>query len=400
MRSPIAACGLTFLLAVPAAYAQDGPRFGSRISSALRGQKSAPAPAPAAPPAPAEVRPPAGAAAAASEKADPKVFPAMSALPTPTPPDQIKPATLALPTDPIEPYLLTKDNGPFMVMARTFRGPEAERYALALVQELRHEYALPAYILRSKDFPNHSVMRNVPPLAPEGVRRAHLSDPERVRSYDEAAVLVGNCKTLDESEALWHRVKKLKPKCLNEIPSIFGWRSGLSTATRTTNPYVPTQNIYPGRGKRDHLISQMNGGPRSIYNCPGRYTLQVAEFGGRAVFNPDQKTAGVFGNDWLRKSPLVTAADDAERLAEAIAKDPEIQRTGFQPYVYHDRTSSKVMVGAFYNANDPAAAKLRETLLRQAIPLTQKQRGVVIAPANQLTDLEDPNRPIKVAQAK
>src|SRR4051794_14934655 len=82
---------------------------------------------------------------------DVKVFPSGSALPAPIPPDQIKPAAIALPQDPIEPYLLTRDAGPFMVAAKTFRGPDADRYALALALELRRDYGLPAYILRSKD---------------------------------------------------------------------------------------------------------------------------------------------------------------------------------------------------------------------------------------------------------
>ena len=394
MRSPIAAFGLACLLFAPAAFAQDGPRLGTRFQSLF----SRPQPGAAKEGA---SKSPFGPNVGSNEKADANVFPASSTLPTPTPPDMIKASTLVLPTEPVEPYLLTKDNGPFMVMAKTFRGPDAERFAVALVKELRQQFGLPAYIVRTKDFPNRSNIRNVPPLAPETVRRAELSDPERVRSYDEACVLVGDCKSLDESEALWHRVKKLKPKCLNEIPTIFGWRTGLSTAIRTTNPYVPTQNIFPGRGKRDVLIGQMNSGPRSIVNCPGRYTLQVAEFGGRAAFNPDQKSIGMFSNDWLRKSPLATAADDAERLAEVLAKDPEIARTGFQPYVFHDRTKSKVMVGAFQNPTDPAAPKLRQLLLQRAIPLADKQRGAIIAPGNQLTDLEDPNHPIKsLAEAK
>ena len=40
-----------------------------------------------------------------------------------------------------------------MVLARVFRGVDAERMALALVKELRTEHNLPAYILRTKDFP-------------------------------------------------------------------------------------------------------------------------------------------------------------------------------------------------------------------------------------------------------
>ena len=50
-----------------------------------------------------------------------------------------------------------------MVLARVFRGADAERMALALVKELRNEYHLPAYILRTKDYPGKSLMRALLP---------------------------------------------------------------------------------------------------------------------------------------------------------------------------------------------------------------------------------------------
>lgn len=376
MRALTAAFSSTCLLVATVACAQEAARDAG---------------SPATPGAAVPAGPETGAPGAAS---DGKLFPSASELPTPTPYEEIKPATIALPNDPIGPYLLTRDVGPFMVLAKTFRGPEAERFALALVLELRREHGLPAYILRTKDFPMRSNIRNVPPTSAQYVRQPRLTEPEKTRSYDEAAVLVGNEKTLAASEALMHRVRKIKPKCLDEIPSIFNWRHGLSTALRTTNPYVPTQDIFPGK-KKDSLVDQMNAGPRSVFKCPGRYTIQVAEFGGRSLFNPSEKDPRLFEGGWLKKSPLVTAADDAERVADTLAKDPEIQRTGFQPYVYHDRTSSKVMVGSFNSPDDPAAVKLRDVLVRQAVPIANRSRGVVIAPANGLTDLEDPNRPIK-----
>ena len=62
--------------------------------------------------------------------------------------------------------MLTKENGPFMVLAYTFRGPDAPRQALALVLELREKYHLPAYILLPKKFPGRSMIRGVPPQAP------------------------------------------------------------------------------------------------------------------------------------------------------------------------------------------------------------------------------------------
>ena len=178
-------------------------------------------------------------AAPKPESVDGKVYPSTAVLPAPTAPADIKPATIALPQDPIEPFLLTKEHGPFMVMAKTFRGPDAERFALALALELRRDFGLPAYILRSKDFPMRSNIRNVPPTAPPFMNRPQLTDPEKTRTYDEAVVLVGNEKTLEGSQELLHRVKKIQPQCLKEMPSYFDWRHGLSKALRTTNPYVP-----------------------------------------------------------------------------------------------------------------------------------------------------------------
>ena len=126
-----------------------------------------------------------------------------SRTPDLTPASDLKPPTIDLPHEPIEPYLLTKENGPFMVLARVFRGVDAERMALALVKELRNEYKLPAYILRTKDFPGKSLMRGTPPTVPSNVMAPDIKMPEKIRTFDEAAVLVGNEKTLAElGEAL------------------------------------------------------------------------------------------------------------------------------------------------------------------------------------------------------
>jgi len=301
-------------------------------------------------------------------------------------------ATIALPQEPIEPYLLTKDAGPFMVLAKTFRGPDAERSALALVLELRNEHQLPAYIFRTKDFPRNSNIRNIPPTAPAGVDRARLADPERVRSFDEAAVLVGNEKTLKGSEALLHKVKKIKPKCIDNLPKMYIWQTGLSKAIRTTNPYVPAQNLFPGNN--DKFIQRMNQGPQSLYNCPTNYTLEVANFSGRSSF--DIAGTQSLGDLGLKKSPLITAADDAEKMASSLAKAEEIRQLGQPVYVYHDRFSSRVMIGAFNTPNDPAAVKLREQLLRLAVPLIQadsskgRRKAVtdsMIVPAAALTEV-------------
>ena len=92
-----------------------------------------------------------------------------------------------------------------MVMARTFRGPDADKFALALTKELRQDYGLPACILRTERLPDAEQHPGRPPDGrPRAPEIGQLAFPEKVRSYDEAVVLVGNEKTLADQEKLWH----------------------------------------------------------------------------------------------------------------------------------------------------------------------------------------------------
>lgn len=318
-------------------------------------------------------------------------------LPEPLKEDQIKPVAMNLPDDPLEPYLLTKANGPFMVLAQVFRGPQAEKMALALCKELRQEYNLPAYILRSKEFPMKSYIRGTPVQAPSETMRAAIKQPEQIRIHDEAAVLVGNEKTEQATEYLLRQVKKIHPKCLQAMPQLFPWRTAsLSRAIRTTNPYVPVHWLYPRAP--DRLVIQMNSGHRSIANCPGHYTIQVAQFAGHSAYDIYGKGMSAFAGILNPKeSPLQTAHKDAERLAEQLSQSPKIQQLGTPVFVYHDRTSSRVFVGAFNSTDDPHALAVRDELLKVAGELngTTKDRwghpttDRMVVPATMLTSVDD-----------
>jgi hypothetical protein len=326
---------------------------------------------------------------------DPNVTPSNVVIPPPVNPNDLAPPNFPLPTEPIEPYLLTQEAGPFMVHAHTFKGPHAEKLAQALAMELRTKHNLPAYVFRPKDFPMRSMIRNVPPTAPRGMNRAMLSFPEMERVKDEAAVLVGNAKTLEDSEKLLHQVKKLRPATMENLadwhPGFKG--KGLSRALRTTNPYAPAEVLFPR--KPDVMIVQMNQGPHSIFTCPGRYSLQISQFSGRANLGDAKIVKESKFNNMLslRESPLKTAHEDAEKLAAALAKDKNVMQGGYVPYVYHDRFSSKVYIGAFNDPKDPNVVKLRDHLLRMAGDLNnRKVTDVLIVPATALTDVTEIKR--------
>jgi hypothetical protein len=336
-----------------------------------------------------------GGAADAAAAGDTRLVKGDAGLPELRPAGELKPPAIALPNDPVEPYLLSKDAGPFMVMAKVFRGPDAERTALALVKELRNDYGLPAYILRTKDFPGDKLKGSVAAgarIAPTGEMHG------KFRTIEEAAVMVGNEQSPAGQAKLHREIQKLKPKCLEGVDSPFWWRKGLSSAIRATNPYVPARSLFPQA--KDRLLAQMNAGLRSIANCPGRYSLQIADFSGRTAFqfNPNARAAQLLPS--LGDSPLRKAADDAERMAEKLAKAPEIQRLGQPIYVYHDRTTSKVFIGSFNNPSDPAAGALRDRLVKDAFAISNKDKAefggrgkaatdTMIVPALALTDLSE-----------
>jgi hypothetical protein len=332
-----------------------------------------------------------GAAGAPAGGANPRVA-AEAGVPVLPRASELKPPPSAVPNEPIEPYLLTKDVGPFMVLARVFRGPDAPAKALALVKELRSDFGLPAFILRTKDYPGKSLMRGTPPTVPSEVLVPDIKMPEKIRTFDEAAVLVGNEKTLADQEKLWRYVKTLKPKSLEGVTP-WARHSGLRTALRTTNPYVPAQLLFAHPG--DRLLIRINSGHRSIANCPGRYSLQIADFSGRASFqlDPDVRLAHFLPS--LVDPPLGKAAEDAERMADKLSKDPEIQRLGQPIYVYHGRTASKVFIGSFNDPRDPAAAALRNQLVQNANAISNKDKTgkaateTMIVPALALTDLSE-----------
>jgi hypothetical protein len=113
---------------------------------------------------------------------------------------------------------VTKESGPFMVLARIFRGVNAEKYARELATELRQEHKLSAYLFR---------------------------EIQRDARADGIAVLVGDVKTPNESEAILKQVTAINPRCLADRPMVH--QRSLAYARRTTNPLLQKSELFKKR---------------------------------------------------------------------------------------------------------------------------------------------------------
>ena len=102
--------------------------------------------------------------------------------------------------DPKKTYSPTESNGPWMIMACSFSGPNAEKQARELVLELRQRYKLPAYQYEKKFDLGKDVV---------GLGVDEFGNPRKMRyargksEVEEIAVLVGDYPAADDPDAPW-----------------------------------------------------------------------------------------------------------------------------------------------------------------------------------------------------
>ena len=253
--------------------------------------------------------------------------------------------------DPKAMYPLAEQDGPWLVLATTFRGEGARDDARRLVQELRHKHGLKAYT-HEKSFDYTG--------SPQGLGLNPDGSPKKMRYANseqvvEVAVLIGDFASFDDprGQKLLTRVKQLHPEALAggggrsqsfaDFRRMVGLDRGagkgpLHLAFVIPNPLLPED--YFARQRIDRFVLDMNADvTHSLLDCPGAYSVRVATFTGAGTF--DQKAIESSGEPAPTDSRLVEAAEQAHRLTEAL------RRAGWQAWEFHDRESSIVCVGAF-----------------------------------------------------
>jgi hypothetical protein len=300
--------------------------------------------------------------------------------------------------DPEKSYELTEQAGPWMILAVSFSGEEAEKQARELVLELRKSYKWPAYLhRRSFDFSAPAEGKGIDQFG-NPLKWKHSRD----KKVEEFAVLVGDFQRIDDPAAqkILKRIKYEQPKCLqidaaagekdyrslgllrelqkqvNEVAmsadllssttkvrNVHRDRGPMGHAFITTNPLLPNEYFAP-KGL-DPLVVRMNEKAEfSLLDCPARYTVQVATFTGTVTIKQDLIADLETGRRGV-KSRLAEAADKAHRLTAAL------REKGYEAYEFHDLQASIVCVGAFQSVGqkqengttelDPQIIKLMHT---------------------------------------
>ncbi|REK26960.1 MAG: hypothetical protein DWQ42_07830 [Planctomycetota bacterium] len=259
--------------------------------------------------------------------------------------------------DPDKSYPLGEEHGPWLILATTFRGPDAETNARQLVYELRRDYKLNAYThQKSFDYSKSFVGR--------GVDR--YGNPTRMRHQnnqriDEVAVVIGDFVSLDDTatQKTLERVKTMRPRVFDpdgeQEPTdaltalrdfhnrLWGQkqkreRGPMWMAFAIPNPRLPKSYFRP-QGV-DKFVAQLNEDREfSLLECPKAYTVRVATFTGHRATQSTER------GDTAPEPEVTDRLEKAAFLADHLAAG--LRKHGVEAYVFHDRTQSIVTVGSF-----------------------------------------------------
>lgn len=251
------------------------------------------------------------------------------------------------------PRELTQEDGPWLILASTFVGEEAEGRAQRLAEEISRDLKLPTFIYRENfDFTGD--------VARFESRRLRYANPYE---YDAFAVLVGEYDTVahPEIDKDLTRLKSANPLVFRDPNEVAAETSPanpvtavkalhrklvesrkdaskgpMSNAFVTRNPMLPPE--YFDAPQVDSFVRSLNQDKaHSLLECDGKYTVVVRTFEGLGTI-VGAKLEKDFQPSMKRLDKL---AADADRMVKALRKKGE------EAYQFHDRQRSLVTIGSF-----------------------------------------------------
>ncbi len=261
----------------------------------------------------------------------------------------------AVEADASKKYVLSEEDGPWMILASTLVGEGSQERAQKLALEIRADLGLPAFIYNERfDFTGTVAFDQ------QTARKARYANRYQ---YDAYAVLVGEYDSIDHPnvERDLARIKLATPRVLadpNEMAAETNSRNPVTTvkaiATRlkknrddkpkgtmagafvTRNPMLPEE--YFEAPVVDSFVHQLNEGlDHSLLQCDGKFTVVVKTFQGVATIEDSKKNRNF--------EPSASRMDRAANAATKMTKS--LRDSGVEAYQFHDRDQSIVTVGSF-----------------------------------------------------
>ncbi|WP_235934914.1 hypothetical protein [Candidatus Laterigemmans baculatus] len=279
--------------------------------------------------------------------------------------------------DPEQAYELTEVEGPWMILAETFSGPEGKKQAHQLVIELRRDYNMPAYVYKE----NFDFTRPVGSFGPD---RKQLRYANAAR-YEAYAVLVGEFDSVNHPElkSTLQTLKTIQPGVFQQVSpeTEVGpmaairrihqqltqgeqrkTRGPMFNAFVTRNPMLPDN--FTQAPEVDSFVRRLNENvEHSLLDCKGKYTVVVRTFEGLS-------TTMIGGKVEKDLKPSSERLDQSADLANQMVM--ALREKGVEAYEFHDRSKSIVTVGSFESLGRPVgngfeyAPEIRRTIEQYA----------------------------------
>lgn len=282
--------------------------------------------------------------------------------------DSLIPFRSKVEADPKKNYKLTKANGPWMIMAISLAGDDADAKAQRVALELRRNYGLEAWVHEQEVDRGDTVI---------GLGVDKYNQPRKMKNMRggttrEVAVMVGNFKSADDPAATktLEKIRTANVKALangevfsdnsglNAIRSAYfnaaaranatakksrsvQTRGPLGRAFMTRNPLQPVEEV--AKATLDPFVLDLNRGVEySLLDNPKQYTVVVGTFRGAAAYS-EKKFAESVTRTQERQgdTPLDKATKDAILLTTKLREE------GWEAYIFHDQFETLVTVGSF-----------------------------------------------------
>ncbi|RMF44592.1 MAG: hypothetical protein D6753_02190 [Planctomycetota bacterium] len=265
---------------------------------------------------------------------------------------------------------LRAEHGPWLVLAVTLTGEDAEQKAVRLANEIRQTMRLPAFVMehRREESPvigaTAQLVKELDGTTTQYRAWREYANPVQGTAF---AVLVGEFSTSDDPKIkpVLERIRTARPVALGggemaaakaedtswlvqKYRSLLWSRTDrqsnqskgpMGAAFLTRNPLLP-DDFFQGP-KIDEFVEGLNKQVQySLLECPGRFTVRVASFQGNATTS---LISGKLRGDQDREvsNALDVAAEQANKLTLALRKK------GVEAYQFHDRYGSYVTIGSF-----------------------------------------------------